>query len=84
MGLPRPCAGDRLYARGRDGAAAAKEDRVRHGGDLGVLFMFGGAIMFTLFSVVAWTTGRRAGALVLAVIAGANIAFAVGLLTRGP
>jgi hypothetical protein len=57
---------------------------VRHGGDLVVLFMFGGAIMFTLFSVVAWTTGRRAGALVLAVIAGANIAFAVGLLTRGP
>jgi hypothetical protein len=62
----------------------AKEDRVRSGGDLVVLFMFGGAIMFTLFSVVAWTTGRRAGALVLAVIAGANIAFAVGLLTRGP
>ena len=57
---------------------------MRHGGDLVVLFMFGGAIMFTLFSVVAWTTGRRAGALVLAVIAGANIAFAVGLLTRGP
>ncbi len=57
---------------------------MRHGGDLVVLFMMGGAIMFTLFSVVAWTTGRRAGALVLAVIAGANIAFAVGLLTRGP
>ena len=57
---------------------------MRHGGDLVVLFMIGGAIMFTLFSVVAWTTGRRAGALVLAVIAGANIAFAVGLLTRGP
>jgi hypothetical protein len=57
---------------------------VRSGGDLVVLFMIGGAIMFTLFSVVAWTTGRRAGALVLAVIAGANIAFAVGLLTRGP
>jgi hypothetical protein len=56
---------------------------VRSGGDLVVLFMIGGGIMFTLFSVVAWTTGRRAGALVLAVIAGANIAFAVGLLTRG-
>ena len=57
---------------------------MRYGGDLVVLFMFGGAIMFTLFSVVAWTTGRRAGALVLAVIAGANVAFAVALLTRGP
>ena len=57
---------------------------MRYGGDLVVLFMIGGAIMFTLFSVVAWTTGRRAGSLVLAVIAGANIAFAVGLLTRGP
>ena len=64
-------------------AAAAKEGRVRSGGDLVVLFMLGGGVMFTLFSVVAWTTGRRVGALVLAVIAGANFAFAVGLLTRG-
>jgi hypothetical protein len=56
---------------------------MRSGGDLVVLFMLGGGVMFTLFSVVAWTSGRRAGALVLAIIAGANFAFAVGLLTRG-
>ena len=56
---------------------------MRYGGNLVMFMMLGGGIMFTLFSVAAWTTGRRAGALVLAVIAGANIAFAVGLLTRG-
>ena len=56
---------------------------MRYGGDLVMLMMLGGGIMFTLLSVAAWTTGRRAGALVLAVIAGANFAFAVGLLTRG-
>jgi hypothetical protein len=55
---------------------------VRSGSNLVVLFMLGGGVMFTLFSVVAWTTGRRAGALVLAVVAGANFAFAVALLTR--
>ncbi len=52
------------------------------GGDLVVLMMLGGGVFVTLFSVVAWSTGRRAGAIVLAAIAGANIAFAVGLLTR--
>jgi hypothetical protein len=56
---------------------------VRHGGDLVMFMMLGGGIMFTLLSVVAWTTGRRPGALVLAVIAGANFAFAVGLFSRG-
>ncbi len=57
---------------------------MRYGGNLVVFLMMGGGIMFTLLSVAAWTTGRRAGALVLAVIAGANLAFAFGLLTRGP
>jgi hypothetical protein len=57
---------------------------VRYGGDLVMFMMLGGGIMFTLLSVAAWTTGRHAGALVLAVIAGANFAYAVGLLTRGP
>lgn len=56
---------------------------MRYGGDLVMFMMLGGGIMFTLLSVAAWTVGRRAGALVLAVIAGANIAFAIGLLTRG-
>jgi fatty acid desaturase len=64
-------------------AAPAEEERVRYGGDLVMFMMLGGGIMFTLLSVAAWTTGRRAGALVLAVIAGANFAFALGLLTRG-
>ena len=35
---------------------------MRSGGNLVVLFMLGGGVMFTLFSVVAWTTGRRVGA----------------------
>lgn len=55
---------------------------MRSGGNLVVLFMLGGGVMFTLFAVAAWTTGRRVGALVLAVVAGANFAFAVALLTR--
>ena len=55
---------------------------MRSGGDLVVLFMLGGGVLFTLFSVVAWTTGRRVGALLLAVVAGVNFAFAIGLLTR--
>ena len=59
-----------------------EEARVRYGGDLVVLFMLGGGVMFTLLSVAAWVTGRRAGAVFLAVVAGANLAFALGLLDR--
>ncbi len=55
---------------------------MRNGADLVVLMMLGGGVLFTLVSVVAWSRGRRAGAMVLAVIAGANFAFAVGLLAR--
>lgn len=55
---------------------------MRAGSDLVVLLMFGGGLMFTLISIVAWTTGRRAGALVMAVIAGLDFAFAISLLTR--
>jgi len=55
---------------------------VRAGTELLVLLMIGGGLLFTLVSVVAWTTGRRVGAFVLAVIAGIDFAFAVSLLTR--
>jgi hypothetical protein len=55
---------------------------VRAGADLVVLMTIGGGVMFTLFSVVAWVTGRRVGGLVLAALAGANFAFAIGLLNR--
>ncbi|MGE5228174.1 MAG: hypothetical protein ACM3MJ_00465 [Deltaproteobacteria bacterium] len=57
---------------------------MRYGGDLVVLFMLGGGVMFTLLSVAAWVTGRRVAAVFLAVVAGANLAFAIGLLNRGP
>jgi hypothetical protein len=55
---------------------------VRSGSDLVVLLMLGGGLMFTLISVVAWTTGRRVGSLLLAAIAGLDFAFAISLLTR--
>lgn len=55
---------------------------MRAGPDLVVLLMLGGGVMFTLISVVAWTTGRRAGALIMAAIAGMDFAFAISLLTR--
>jgi hypothetical protein len=63
-------------------AAATEEGTVRYGGDLVVLFMLGGGAMFTLLSVAAWVTGRRVAAVFLAVVAGANLAFALGLLDR--
>jgi hypothetical protein len=44
--------------------------------------MFGGGLFFTITSVVAWTTGRRIGALLIAVVAGLDFAFAIALLTR--
>jgi hypothetical protein len=44
--------------------------------------MMAGGVFFTLFSVVAWTTGRRIAALLLAVLAGVDFAFAIALLTR--
>jgi hypothetical protein len=67
----------------RAAAAANEEARVRYGGDLVVLFMLGGGVMFTLLSIAAWVTGRRAAAVFLAVVAGANLAFAIALLNRG-
>jgi hypothetical protein len=60
----------------------AKEARVRTGPDLVLLMTLGGGVMFTLFSVVAWATGRRVGGLVLAALAGANFAFAIALMNR--
>jgi hypothetical protein len=55
---------------------------VRTGTDLVVLMTLGGGVMFTLFAVVAWVTGRRVGGLVLAVLAGVDFAFAVALMNR--
>jgi hypothetical protein len=55
---------------------------VRTGSDLVLLMTLGGGVMFTLFAVVAWVTGRRAGGLVLAALAGANFAFAIALMNR--
>jgi len=48
-----------------------------------VLLMIGGGAFFTVFSVTAWTTGRRVGAILLAAVAGVDFAFAISLLTRG-
>ncbi len=48
-----------------------------------VLLMIFGGSFFTLFSVTAWTMGRRVGSILLAVIAGADFAFAISLLLRG-
>ena len=55
---------------------------MRSGPDLVLLMTIGGGVMFTLFAVVAWVTGRRAGGLVLASLAGIDLAFAIALLNR--
>ena len=52
-------------------------------GNVVVLLMIGGGIFFTIFSVAAWTTGRRVGSMLLAAVAGVDFAFAVSLLMRG-
>jgi hypothetical protein len=51
-------------------------------GNVVVLLMLGGGIFFTIFSVTAWTMGRRAGSMLLAVMAGVDFAFAISLLLR--
>jgi hypothetical protein len=55
---------------------------MRSGPELVLLMTLAGGVMFTLFAVVAWVTGRRVGGLVLAAIAGANFAYAIALLNR--
>jgi hypothetical protein len=65
-----------------EGHAGRREERVRAGPDLVVLLMVGGGVMFTLVSIAAWTRGRRLGAVVLAIVAGVDFAFAISLLTR--
>jgi hypothetical protein len=55
---------------------------LRAGSDLIALLMLGGGALFTLISVAAWTTGRRAGAVAFAIVAGVDFAFAISLLTR--
>ena len=47
-----------------------------------VLLMIGGGVFFTVISIVAWTTGRRVGSIVLAALAGADFAFAIALISR--
>ncbi len=55
---------------------------MRSGADIVLLMTFGGGVMFTLFAVLAWVTGRRTGGLLLAVLAGVDFAFAIALLNR--
>ena len=43
--------------------------------------LFGG-VFFTVFAVAAWKTGRRVGAMFLAVLAGVDIALAIQFLMR--
>ncbi|HET6475985.1 MAG TPA: hypothetical protein VFH93_07925 [Thermoleophilia bacterium] len=54
---------------------------MRSGSDLVLLLTLGGGLFFTVVSVVAWTSGRRIGSLLIAVVAGVDFAFAVALLT---
>jgi mannose/fructose-specific phosphotransferase system component IIA len=46
------------------------------------IFMLLGGVFFTIFAVAAWKMGRRAGALLLAVLAGINLAMAIEFLRR--
>lgn len=55
---------------------------MRSGVDLVLWMTIGGGVLFTLFSVGAWVTGRRVAGLLLAAVAGLDFAFAIGLLNR--
>jgi len=46
------------------------------------IFVLFGGVFFTVFAVLAWTTGKRIAAMALAVLAGIDIALAVQLLQR--
>ena len=48
---------------------------------LAIFMLFGGAF-FTVFAVAAWKTGRRVGAMFLAVLAGMDLALAIQFLMR--
>jgi hypothetical protein len=52
------------------------------GENLVLLLTVCGGVAFTLFAVAAWVTGRRAGGLLLAALAGVDFAFAIALLNR--
>lgn len=52
------------------------------GENLVLLLTLLGGVAFTLFAVAAWVMGRRAGGLLLAVLAGVDFAFALALLNR--
>ena len=69
---------------GRARRPRAEEALVRSGADLVLLMTLGGGVMFTLFAVLAWLTGRRVGGLLLAALAGVDFAFAIALLNRDP
>jgi hypothetical protein len=47
-----------------------------------VIFMLFGGVFFTVVSVAAWRTGRRTGAMFLAVLAGLDFALAIQFLLR--
>jgi hypothetical protein len=55
---------------------------MRPGENLVLLLTVCGGVGFTLFAVAAWVSGRRAGGLLLAALAGADFAFALALLAR--
>ena len=46
------------------------------------IFMLFGGVFFTFFAVAAWKTGRRVGAMFLAVLAGIDIALGIQFLMR--
>jgi hypothetical protein len=46
------------------------------------IFMLSGGVIFTVLAVAAWKTGKRFGALVLAALAGVDLAMAINLLRR--
>lgn len=55
---------------------------MRSGLTMVMLLTLGGGVMFTLFSVIAWVRGRRVSGVVLAIVAGLDFAFFIGLLQR--
>lgn len=55
---------------------------MRPGSNVLAIFMLFGAVWFTLFAVIAWLRMKRVAAMVLAIVAGLDIAMAIQFLSR--
>jgi hypothetical protein len=79
--LPGGRARQRLYGHGGISRPPSSRGGTVRSNVVAIFMLFGG-VFFTVFAVAAWKTGRRVGAMFLAVLAGIDIALAIEFLSR--